>query len=259
MQLVNYKQDGIELLINQETGESFASISAISRMIDTRESTIRDYVNKQIEQSRWEALLKARPESQQGGKQSRLLNEDQILEVIITYKPGLMTKFAKVGVRVFLHQLAGFKVQSEAVAPINLTRMQLIELAMESEKELIALKGQVEEDLPFTNFGKIVNNADGKLTIACFLNGCNYGRNRGFELLRKLKIVQKNNALPYQIYVNQGYFEVAIKVIESGGTIKQFPVGLITPKGEIWLGNKLKENESLEKVEAQIERQLTLF
>lgn len=132
MKLKNYNNDGLELVIDLETGEAFASISAAARMTDKNESSIRSYVKSALETSRKMTLLEAEILTTTGLKTSRLLNESQILEVVNKYKPDLLIKFAQAGLRVFLHQLAGYKVSSTAVVQpeVNQTNRQVsLELA----------------------------------------------------------------------------------------------------------------------------------
>jgi phage antirepressor YoqD-like protein len=68
------------------------------------------------------------------------------------------------------------------------------------------------------------------------LNIPNIGRNKMFDILRKHKILRDNN-MPYQDYINRGYFDVIINVV-NGFNVTQT---LITPKGAEWLYDKLKE------------------
>jgi hypothetical protein len=71
--LTRYDNDGLELVINTVTGEAFASISAVARMTDKNESTIRTYVNNEIKQSRFLPLKEVENLGTKGGKQSRIL------------------------------------------------------------------------------------------------------------------------------------------------------------------------------------------
>ncbi len=108
--LTNYNKDGLELVIDTQTGEAFATIRATARMVDKGESTLRDYLTaRNLETKSAEVLTTT------GLKTARLLSEEQIVEVVTKYKPELLAKFAKLGVRVFLHQLAGYEVKSTAI------------------------------------------------------------------------------------------------------------------------------------------------
>jgi hypothetical protein len=136
--LNRYDKDGLELVINTETGEVFASISAVARMCDKTNSTINRYVNGELQTSAQISLLNAKILTATGLKTSALLNESQILEVINKYKPSLLIKFAQVGLRMFLHQLAGYEVKPVVKTPSNF--IEALELALVQAKEVEKLK-----------------------------------------------------------------------------------------------------------------------
>ncbi len=138
MNLVNYIKEGLELVINQETGEAFASISAVARMIDKDKATVSRYVNGELQSVAQMTLLSAEIKTAIGLRSVALLNENQILEVVCKYKPDLLMKFAQCGLRVFLHQLAGFKVESTAVIP------QAPQTYLEALKAMVALVEEKE-------------------------------------------------------------------------------------------------------------------
>ncbi len=102
MNLVNYNQNGLELVIDQNTGEAFASISAVARMTDKSDVAIGNYVNGKLQGSNSLELLDAEILTSGGLQGAKLLNENQILEVVCKYKPSLLMKFAQCGIRVFL-------------------------------------------------------------------------------------------------------------------------------------------------------------
>ena len=117
--LTRYEQNGLELLINEATGETFASISALARMTDKSRQSISKYVNGGLEGVTQMVLKSAQIDTGKGISTVNLLNENQILEVIAKYKPDLLVKCAKAGLRLFLHGLAGYKYQVTPPAPIR--------------------------------------------------------------------------------------------------------------------------------------------
>jgi hypothetical protein len=119
LNLKAFNNDGLELIVNTETGECFASIRALARMIDKSSSTVNDYVNGGFKTARKMDLKTAEIITPTGLKTARLLNENQILEVVSKYNPTLLIKFAQCGLRVFLHALAGYSIKSEAVDPVE--------------------------------------------------------------------------------------------------------------------------------------------
>lgn len=102
--------DGLELVIDNETGECFASMSASARMCDCSVTAIRRLIGDT------ESLRVASLNTSNGVKEMKLLDEGQILKVLAKYNSDLLLIFAQAGLRVYLHQLAGFEVKSTAVA-----------------------------------------------------------------------------------------------------------------------------------------------
>lgn len=73
-----------------------------------------------------------------------------------------------------------------------------------------------------------------------------FGRNRMMKAMRELKILKTNN-VPYQTYIERGYFDVKEVTRVVHGKTKIFPKTVITGKGQIWLLKKLKEYFSLKE------------
>jgi hypothetical protein len=106
---MSFVKDGLELVIDTNSGEAFASTRATARMVEKNESTIRDFLAAR------EFDLKSAEINTPGGIQgARLLNELQIYDVCEKYKPSLLKAFAQAGLRIYLHKLAGFEVKSTA-------------------------------------------------------------------------------------------------------------------------------------------------
>ncbi|MGL5075771.1 MAG: hypothetical protein ACRDBG_08000, partial [Waterburya sp.] len=70
------------LYIDLKTGEVFASQSSLARLIDKTETTVRNYVSTEFEQSQNMVFELAQTRSQSGGKQSKLIPETVILAAI---------------------------------------------------------------------------------------------------------------------------------------------------------------------------------
>jgi hypothetical protein len=104
MVYVNFKTNTIELVIDSETGETFASVSAVARMTGKDRSLINRYVNGQLKKFSKMELINAGIRTNNGIKYVNLLNEDQMIEVIFRYKPELVKELAKVGIRELIKQ-----------------------------------------------------------------------------------------------------------------------------------------------------------
>ncbi|QGH99566.1 Rha family transcriptional regulator [Bacillus subtilis] len=79
--------------------------------------------------------------------------------------------------------------------------------------------------------------------LAC-KNGIVIGEKRLFQKLREWKMIMANRNEPYQEYIERGYFEIAQGVRDVNGTPKSWLTMRITPKGQAFIINKLKQQAS---------------
>ncbi len=138
--LQRYDNDGIELIINTETGESFASISGYARMSGKDRRTITERLGEF-------PVIKAEIPTAGGVQGVRLITEDLITTWLPKDNPEIAQKMLKAGVRVFLHQLAGFKVSSTAVQSDLSAQLALFakQISEQLRSELAPLKEQLAE------------------------------------------------------------------------------------------------------------------
>ncbi len=142
-------ENGIELIIDTQTGEAFASQSAIARMVGKGESTIRYWITSQNIQTK-----EAEIETATGLKTSQLLNEEAVFQAFAKYRPELLVQCAKAGIRVYLHKMAGFQVNSTALQIPKTYAEALLEAGRlakeleeaEKERELLMLQNQDLEE-----------------------------------------------------------------------------------------------------------------
>ena len=106
-------------------------------------------------------------------------------------------------------------------------------------------KQQIEEQKPKVEFADHVSASENSVDMGEFAkivqkNGIKLGRNNPFSKLRELKILMDGN-LPYQQYMNAGWFEVVESTYERSGTLYVSPKTLVTGKGQIALVRKLRK------------------
>lgn len=112
MKLTNFCQDGWELVINEETGETYASQNALARMCGVTDSTIFSWrTSAQI------TVLDAEILTATGLKTSPLFDENSIYKTLAKYNPTLLIQCAKAGLRIYLHGLAGYRYQAIPPTP----------------------------------------------------------------------------------------------------------------------------------------------
>ena len=147
--LQRFDKDGIELIIDTQTGESFASISGYARMSGKAQSTI----SGRLATHRNEALKTAEILTTTGLKTVRLISEDLICQWLPKDNPELASQVLKLGVRLFLHALAGFRVKSEAITEVKQLESQIIKLSEEKQilEELIKTQKTMIADFSSKN------------------------------------------------------------------------------------------------------------
>ena len=147
--LQRFDKDGIELIIDTQTGESFASISGYARMSGKAQSTI----SGRLATHRNESLKTAEILTTTGLKTVRLISEDLICKWLPKDNPELASQVLKLGVRLFLHTLAGFRVKSEAIAEVRQLESQIVKLSEEKQilEELIETQKAMIADFSSKN------------------------------------------------------------------------------------------------------------
>ncbi len=107
------------------------------------------------------------------------------------------------------------------------------------------LKITIEEQRPLVDFANKVSDSSnlidmGKMAKLLKDEHINIGRNRLFEWLRRKEILMKNN-MPYQRYIDGGYFQVKESVYETPYGSKTQQTTYVTGKGQIYITEKLRK------------------
>lgn len=108
-----------------------------------------------------------------------------------------------------------------------------------------ALEAQARIDAPRVEFAKAIEGTTEKISIGAFakLTG-KIGRNNLFKKMRENHILMKNN-IPYQHFINAGYFEVSESIIKRTARDQIILTTYLTGKGQVWLTRKIEEWLSL--------------
>lgn len=118
------------------------------------------------------------------------------------------------------------------------------------ELETKPLIDTIEEQKPLVEFASTVHEAGDAISIGEYAKmlkkekGIKIGRNKLFQELRWHKVLDKKN-LPYQNYLNKGWFKVVERAIklDNEEDIKLYVQTLITGKGQVKLYDFLKAKE----------------
>jgi phage antirepressor YoqD-like protein len=133
----------------------------------------------------------------------------------------------------------------ELEKPKELSRLEILTLALEAEKKVIELQEKIEVDKPKVEFAEQLLSATNSLDFGTSCKAMNlpFGRNKMFEICRKLNFIMNNNQ-PYQTYIDQGYFtllETSYVNAKSGDRVLTTKT-MITAKGQNWLIKNFKKN-----------------
>ena len=103
-----FGKDGIELIIDTATGESFATAKGYARMSGKAYDTIK----KRCQRG---GLESAEVPTEQGFKWGTLIPELLVAQWLSKDNPVMASQIMQLGVRVFMHKLAGYEVTTTAV------------------------------------------------------------------------------------------------------------------------------------------------
>lgn len=114
------------------------------------------------------------------------------------------------------------------------------------EEELSRLKSEnAEKDLVIADKQRTLDtlaNADGCKSMAEAAKTLGFGQNNLFAMLRGMGVLFYDNGvnLPYQKYVDAGYFVVKMENFERYGVEHTYSRIYVTARGMLWLERKLK-------------------
>lgn len=107
------------------------------------------------------------------------------------------------------------------------------------------LNERIRHDQPLVEFANQVSNTDNLIDMNAMAKlaieeNIPIGRNRLFRWLRENEILMSDN-LPYQKYIERGYFAVKESVFETGSMTKTYQQTFVTGKGQSYIIGRLKK------------------
>lgn len=119
----------------------------------------------------------------------------------------------------------------------NLFRLQMIAINQLNER--------IRHDTPLVEFANQVANTNNLIDMNAMAKLAadehfDIGRTRLFRWLKRMGVLMSNN-LPYQQYIDRGYFSVKESVFEVDGMKKTYQQTLVTGKGQRFVINLLKK------------------
>lgn len=119
----------------------------------------------------------------------------------------------------------------------NLFRLQMIAINQLNER--------IRHDKPLVEFANQVAGTDNLIDMNAMAKlareeNIPVGRNKLFDRLKRMGVLMSNN-LPYQQYIDRGYFAVKESVFEVDGLKKTYQQTLVTGKGQVFIIGLLKK------------------
>jgi len=107
------------------------------------------------------------------------------------------------------------------------------------------LNERIRHDQPLVKFANQVSNTENLIDMNAMAKlaaeeNIPIGRNRLFKWLRKKEILMSDN-LPYQKYIDRGYFAVKESVFETGSMTKTYQQTFVTGRGQRYIIGRLKK------------------
>lgn len=129
--------------------------------------------------------------------------------------------------------------QAAPPTPRELTRMELLELAMQTELERLVLAEKIAADAPKVEFAEAIRNMDGVCHIGEVAKMIGIGPNKLFKRLREDKVLMKNN-IPYQCYIDRDYFTLieGRPYFDKKGASHPTFTPMVTGAGQVYLQRK---------------------
>ncbi len=176
------------------------------------------------------------------------LNEDQATYVMTLCRNTQKVKALKLKLVVSFSKAK--KALVEKQPPKNY--LEALKALVASEEQKLALQAQIEQDAPLVEYAKRVQYSENSIDFNSFAKMIGTGRTRLFRVMRDIKVIMKDSTLPYQRWIDAGYFEVSQEIVVTGEQAsKLVPFALVTPKGQIWLHNKVAKTMNIEDAIAQ--------
>ncbi|EPN5029270.1 phage antirepressor KilAC domain-containing protein [Vibrio vulnificus] len=143
------------------------------------------------------------------------------------------------------------ELEGKGALSVPTTFADALQLAANQAKELESKNQQLALAAPKVEFADAIAGADKGVLLGHFAKTVGLGPVTIFRILRELKIFMSRGDwynLPYQEYVDRGYFSVKQGTYETNSQTRISHTAMITGKGEIWLRKKLIDTGHLKAV-----------
>jgi hypothetical protein len=114
--LERFDRNGIELVIDRKTGEAWATLGGYARMSGVAKNTLANRLSRGFKGVHKGSLKTCELQTPGGLQRVHLLPANTVFDWLVQDNTELARTMGAVGATVYMHQLAGFKIDSEAIA-----------------------------------------------------------------------------------------------------------------------------------------------
>lgn len=231
-----------ELVFKSSKGNPVTtSLTVAEEFEKDHKNVLRDIENLSCSQEfrRLNFALSSYKNSQNKTQPMYVMTKDGFSFLAMGYTGSKAGQFKEKFIEAFNQMEAALK----SLNPTNLSKLEILQLAIESEKKALALEAENKKLAPKAEFAERVIDTETRVDIgqAAKLLKLPFGRNTFFRALRECGIFFKNRNEPKQEFIERGYFELFMVVIptEHHGDISASKI-TVTQKGLFWLSKQFK-------------------
>lgn len=177
-----------------------------------------------------------------GNQELTIINESGIYQLVLASKMPNAIKFKQWVTEKILPSIrkTGSYSVNQNQFKIPRTFSEALRLAADQADLIEEQNKKIQEDKPKVDYYNIVKETKQGIHIGNFAKSIDWKPNKLFEWLRENDYFYYRNGenIPYQKYIDAGYFEVRQNANKNSKRIYSTP--LITGKGQIYFTNKLK-------------------
>lgn len=182
-----------------------------------------------------------------GTQQMSIVNEPGLYNLILTSRKPEAKAFKRWithEVLPSIRQTGSYTLPQAPTPKLPHNYLEALEALVVQVKETIRLQERIEQLAPKAEGYDVFLDGQNAKPIGEVAKVIGWGRNRMFAWLREKRILMTSN-VPYQDYVDAGYFRVREVPKSHGERLVNHVQTLVTAKGMNWLMHKLKQDEIL--------------
>jgi len=227
-------------IVSIEKGEALTTSLAIAVGVDNPHASVIKLIRQNVNDFEEFGLLDFKSESTEGRPTEYALLNEQQATLLMTYmrNSDVVKQFKKRLVKAF------YELAKSKQVPQDLSRLEILQIAMAAEEEKIALKHEVEELKPKADFCDQVAIAEDAISLAKAAKVLDTGRNRLITYLKQISWLTRRGE-PYQCKIESGYLDVKLGSWQHPDHgLQQSVTALVTGKGLVKLQQMRSEGSA---------------